>query len=235
VKIADRVGAPTAERERLVPGHGELPLDALVAELVKKTSEAYPSIAENPDYTSVVSPRHYARLRGLVADAETRGARKIEVNPKSEVLAESRHRLAPTLLLDVNDEMKVMQEEIFGPVLPIIGYRTLDEAIAYVNAHPRPLALYYFDDDSARTRDVLSRTVSGGVCVNDTMFHFAADDLPFGGVGPSGLGSYHGFEGFETFSHKKAVFTQARWNAAGLLAPPYGPTIERLLKILIGG
>jgi coniferyl-aldehyde dehydrogenase len=142
--------------------------------------------------------------------------------------------MTPTILLDVNDSMRVMQEEIFGPVLPIMTYRSLEDAIRYVNEHPRPLALYYFDDDGGRARDVLERTISGGACVNETMLHFAVDDIPFGGVGPSGIGAYHGFEGFETFSHKKGVFIQSRLNAAGLLSPPYGETINRLLKILIG-
>src|SRR5690606_29085212 len=108
-------------------------------------------------------------------------------------------KIAPTLLLDVNDDMAVMQEEIFGPVLPIVPYDRLDDAIAYVNARPRPLALYYFDDDARRARTVLERTVSGGVAINETLLHFGIDDLPFGGVGASGMGAYHGKEGFETF------------------------------------
>lgn len=209
--------------------------DALVDAIVASTRRSFPSIRDNPDYTSIISPRHYARLRGLVRDAEEQGARKIVVQPLGEEIPESAHRLPPTILLDVTDGMKVMQEEIFGPVLPIVTYRTMEDAIRYVNERPHPLALYYFDDDMGRARRLLERTLSGGATLNDTMFHFAVDDMPFGGVGPSGIGAYHGFEGFETFSHKKGVFLQPRLNGAALLAPPYGRRIDGLLKILLGG
>jgi coniferyl-aldehyde dehydrogenase len=209
--------------------------DALVEAIVANTRRSFPRIRDNPDYTSIISPRHYARLRGLVQDAEEQGAKKIVVQPPGEEIPESAHRLPPTLLLDVTDGMKVMQEEIFGPVLPIVTYRTMEDAVRYVNERPHPLALYYFDDDMRRARRLLERTLSGGATLNDTMFHFAVDDMPFGGVGPSGIGAYHGFEGFETFSHKKGVFLQPRWNGAGLLAPPYGRRIDGLLKLLLGG
>ncbi len=126
-----------------------------------------------------------------------------------------------------------MQEEIFGPVLPIVPYRSLADAIAYVNARPRPLALYYFDEDSSRVQHVLERTVSGGACINETLLHFGIEDMPFGGVGPSGMGAYHGKKGFLTFSHEKSVLYQSRWNAAGLLAPPYGDRIKKLLGLLL--
>jgi coniferyl-aldehyde dehydrogenase len=208
--------------------------DAFVDSVVAHTRKSYPTIKDNPDYTSVINARHYRRLRGLIEDAEQRGARKIEIKPEGEQLSDDAHRLPPTVLLDVRDDMKVMQEEIFGPVLPILTYRTLDEAMAFVNGRPRPLALYYFDDDAARARLVLERTTSGGAVVNDVMMHCVVDDLPFGGVGTSGIGAYHGIEGFETFSHKKAVFLQPRLNGAGLLSPPYGKRFNRLLKLLIG-
>jgi coniferyl-aldehyde dehydrogenase len=129
--------------------------------------------------------------------------------------------------------MDVMQEEIFGPVLPIVGYRDLTDAIAYVNDHPRPLALYYFDRDAERIRRVLGETCSGGAAINDTMLHYAIDDMPFGGVGQSGMGAYHGREGFETFSHKKSVLYQARWSAAAMSAPPYGKALDRMLRFLL--
>jgi acyl-CoA reductase-like NAD-dependent aldehyde dehydrogenase len=208
--------------------------DALVDGVVAHTRKTYPTIKDNPDYTSVISPRHYQRLRGLIEDAQTRGARTIQIKPQAEQIHDDAHRLPPTVLLDVRDDMKVMQEEIFGPVLPIITYRTLDDAIAFVNNRPRPLALYYFDDDASRARSVLERTTSGGAVLNDTMMHFGIDDLPFGGVGGSGMGAYHGIEGFETFSHKKGTFVQSRVNGAFLLSPPYGQRINRLLKLLIG-
>ncbi|MFI5308200.1 MAG: coniferyl aldehyde dehydrogenase [Polyangiales bacterium] len=212
----------------------ESQLDSMVAELQKAIAHSFPTLGENRDYTSVVNDKHYARLVDLVKDAEARGARKVELNPAGESLAADGRKLVPTLLLNVNDEMRVMQEEIFGPVLPILTYRTVDEAIEYINAHPRPLALYYFDFDKARAQQVLERTVSGGATVNDTLIHFAIDDLPFGGVGPSGIGSYHGIEGFETFSHKKGVFQQAKLNAAASMGPPYAPRVDKMLDLLIG-
>jgi acyl-CoA reductase-like NAD-dependent aldehyde dehydrogenase len=193
----------------------------------------YPTLAQNPDYTAIVNSRHYERLGRLVSDAVAKGARKIEINPSNESLPRDTKKLAPTLLTDVNDDMRVMQEEIFGPVLPIVPYRSLADAIAYVNARPRPLALYYFDDDSSRVQHVLERTVSGGACVNETLLHFGIEDMPFGGVGPSGMGAYHGKKGFLTFSHEKSVLYQSKLNAAGLLAPPYGDRIKKLLGFLL--
>jgi coniferyl-aldehyde dehydrogenase len=129
--------------------------------------------------------------------------------------------------------MLVMQEEIFGPILPVLVYRDLTDAISYVNAHGRPLALYYFDNDAGRVDRVLSETISGGVTVNDVIYHVAQNNLPFGGVGPSGMGHYHGRAGFETFSKKKGVFLQSRWNSLKFLRPPYGPMAERVIRYLL--
>jgi coniferyl-aldehyde dehydrogenase len=137
----------------------------------------------------------------------------------------------PTLLLDVTDDMAVMKEEIFGPILPVVTYDELNDAIAYVNARPRPLALYFFGADSESQRRVLERTTSGGVLINDTILHYAQDDLPFGGIGPSGMGAYHGAEGFKTMSHAKAVFQQARFNVVDLFRPPFGKAFDFLLNI----
>jgi coniferyl-aldehyde dehydrogenase len=130
--------------------------------------------------------------------------------------------------------MAAMREEIFGPLLPLVPYDTLDQAIAYVAAHPHPLALYLFETDRSRIEAVLSRTHAGGVSVNDTLYHIAQHDLPFGGIGASGMGGYHGEAGFHTFSHMKPVFRQARWNGAGLLNPPYGNRFRRMLGWLLG-
>src|SRR5262249_992783 len=154
--------------------------------------------------------RHRARLQGYLDDARARGARLVELNPAGEAL-EGTRKLAPTIVLDPTEEMLVMQEEIFGPILPVRRSEKLDEAIAYMNDPPRPLAPYYFSHDSASTERVLTRTISGGVGVNETMLQIAQDDLPFGGVGPSGMGHYHAREGFDTFTKKKAVFRQARF------------------------
>ena len=194
----------------------------------------YPRLTDNPDFTRIVNREHYHRLRDLVGDATQKGAEMLEVNPARESANEQNRVFPPTLLWNVSGEMTVMREEIFGPVLPVVTYRSLDEAIAYVNARPRPLALYYFDYNSKRVKSVLARTTSGGVTVNDTILHIAQNDLPFGGVGPSGMGSYHGFDGFLTFSKKKGVFLQSRFTTLGLLRPPYGELARRVTDFLIG-
>jgi coniferyl-aldehyde dehydrogenase len=210
--------------------------DAFVEACKDAVAKMYPTLEKNPDYTSIVNDKHYARLRSYVEDAKTRGARVVELNPASEDLeaAKGARKIVPTLVLDPTDEMLVLAEEIFGPILPVKTYQTLDEAIAYVNDHPRPLALYFFSHDKAAIEQVLTSTISGGVTVNETMLHVAQDDLPFGGVGPSGMGAYHAKEGFDSFTKKKPVFRQARLNTTGLLRPPYGKTVDRLLKFLVG-
>jgi coniferyl-aldehyde dehydrogenase len=208
--------------------------DSFVAEMKAAIGRMYPTLAQNPDYTSVVSDAHYARLTAAVADAKEKGATIIEVNPGNETLEPSARKLAPTLVVDATDDMLLMQEEIFGPILPVRTYKAFDEAIDYVNDHPRPLALYYFGANDDRIQQTLRHTISGGVCVNATMLHAAQDDLPFGGVGPSGMGHYHAREGFEALSKKKPVFYQSRLNASGLLAPPFGKLLDNFLRVLLG-
>ncbi|NCT66252.1 MAG: coniferyl aldehyde dehydrogenase [Rhodanobacteraceae bacterium] len=190
----------------------------------------YPRLPENPHYASIASPRHYARLAALRDGALAAGATAIALG---EADAEA-GIFPPTLLLGVDDTMAVMREEIFGPILPLLPYDTLDEALAYVGAHPHPLALYLFDDERATVERVLAKSQAGGVTVNDTLLHIAQHDLPFGGVGASGIGAYHGEEGFRTFSRLKPVFHQARWSPVGWLNPPYGARFRRLLKVLLG-
>jgi coniferyl-aldehyde dehydrogenase len=207
--------------------------DAFVEAYKAAVAKMYPSLEKNPDYTSIVSDKHRARVESYVQDAKTRGARVVEINPAAESFEKTR-KMAPALVLDPTDEMMVMQEEIFGPVLPVVTYQSLEEAIGYVNDHPRPLALYLFSNERDTIERVLGNTISGGVTVNETMLHVAQDDLPFGGVGPSGMGAYHAREGFDAFTKKKPVFRQARLNTTGLLRPPYGKTVDRLLKLLIG-
>jgi coniferyl-aldehyde dehydrogenase len=206
--------------------------EAFAAALGVQIARLYPTLAKNPDYTSIINGHHHARLQHLLADARDRGAEVRTINPASETFED--RRMPPHLILRPSDEMAVLQEEIFGPILPIIGVTDVDAAMAYVNARPRPLALYHFDRDERRVQQVLRGTHAGGVCVNDTLMHIGQDDLPFGGVGPSGLGRYHGPEGFQSLSHPKAVFRQARWNAGQLVNPPYGKAVERLLDLLIG-
>jgi len=212
----------------------ESQVDAFVHACEAEVRKLYPTLATNPDYTSIVSERHYTRLRGLLDEAKARGAKIVELNPAGEALPAQGRKIAPTLVIGAPDDTQIMQDEIFGPLMPIATYRNIDEAITFINDRPRPLALYHFDRDGARTKRVLAKTTSGGACVNETLLHVAQEDMPFGGVGPSGMGSYHGAEGFQTFSHKKAVFHQSRINSAGLLSPPFGKNLERLLNLLIG-
>ena len=160
----------------------------------------YPDPLRDDDYTAIVNERHYARLVALVDDARTKGATIVTVPPGASPDPVSR-RIPPTLLVGVNDGMDVMHEEIFGPILPIETYDTLDDAIARVTRRPRPLAFYVFGASRSIRDRILRETIAGGVTVNDTLWHFAHEELPFGGVGASGIGAYHGETGFRTFSH----------------------------------
>jgi len=203
--------------------------DAFVQAAQDVVAAMFPSLRDNPDYTSIVNDRHHQRLLGLLADAEAKGARCLALNPGGESLGEAERRLAPTLVLDPTDDMRVLQEEIFGPILPIVTYERVEDAISYINARPKPLALYYFGADQAEEAFVLARTTSGGVTVNDVIYHIAQEDLPFGGIGPSGMGSYHGRDGFLEFSHRRSVYRQIGPELLGALRPPYGETFRRLL------
>ena len=194
--------------------------------------ELYPALERNPDYTSIVNDRHHARLQGLAADARRAGARVIEVNPGGEPEDPRSRKMRPALLLDVTADMAVMREEIFGPLLPVVGYGTLADAIAFVNARPRPLALYWFGRDAGRREQVLRETISGGVTVNDVLLHIAQENLPFGGVGASGIGAYHGEYGFRLFSKEKPVFEQSRFAGTALLRPPYGALAASVIRTL---
>jgi coniferyl-aldehyde dehydrogenase len=190
----------------------------------------YPAGERDDAYAAIISRQHYDRLRGLVEDARAKGARIVEIGAAT---TPRENTLVPTLLLGATQEMRVMQEEIFGPILPVVAYEAIDDAIAYVNARPRPLALYIFSNRRDAIETVLTRTISGNVTVNDTLLHYAVEDLPFGGVGPSGMGVYHGEEGFKQFSHAKGVFIQSRWNLAGLLHPPYRKLTDAILSYLM--
>ncbi|WP_314957622.1 coniferyl aldehyde dehydrogenase [Bradyrhizobium cosmicum] len=195
----------------------ESDVDSFVAAYDRKVASFYADGPTSEHYTSIINERHHARLQGLIEDASAKGARIIEVGNRPGDAFRRPNTLAPAVVLGVTDTMRVAQEEIFGPVLPIFPYRDIVDAIAYVNARPRPLALYYFGADDDDRRSVLSRTISGNVTINGTIMHIAQDDLPFGGVGPSGMGAYHGVEGFRTFSHAKGIYEQGRWNLASLL------------------
>ena len=208
-------------------------VDAFVQAWSDAIAALYPNGPVSDDYTSIVNVRHYQRLHGLLDDALAKGARVVETGPSPERANRRPHTLPPTLVFNVRDDMRIMQEEIFGPLLPIVTYRDLDEAIAFVNARPRPLALYYFGSSAANRTRVLTRTTSGGVTINGTLLHYPQEDLPFGGVGPSGFGAYHGIEGFRTFSHQKAVFEVGTWNGGALLRPPFGQLTDVILSWML--
>jgi coniferyl-aldehyde dehydrogenase len=207
--------------------------DAVAGKLGAAISKMYPSLVDNPDYTAIISQRHRARLVELVDEAREKGARIVEVNPANERFESNRTRkLAPTLVINPAPDTRLMREEIFGPVLPILEYDGVDEAIARVRAGDHPLALYWFGNDAENRKRVLDETLSGGVTINDCLWHIGQEDQPFGGVGPSGMGAYHGEWGFNTFSKLKPVFHQSKLNGIFLFRPPYGSTFERILGLL---
>lgn len=190
----------------------------------------YPQLMNNDNYSSIISPSHRERLLEMIQDARNKGARVVQYG-----VEEADNRKLPVyLIFAVSDDMRVMQEEIFGPILPVLTYKTLIEAVEYINARPNPLALYYFGEDRAEKRFIQSKTLSGAFTVNETVMHIAIDDLPFGGVGYSGMGQYHGQEGFDTFSKLKPVMVQKRLSSVTWLYPPYGKLMHLFLS-WIGG
>ena len=230
----DRIAAGkflNAGQTCIAPDYVLLPqasIPAFVAEMQKYVSQRYPDLAANPDYSSIVNPGQYTRLKGYLDQAQAAGAKVVELaagNAGARVLP-------PTLVLDAREDLAVMQEEIFGPILPLVAVDSVDAAIDYINARPRPLSLYHFDSDKARIERVLERTIAGGVSINDTVMHFAQSELPFGGVGPSGMGHYHGREGFLAFSKQKPVLYQARWTSMKFMRPPYRGIADFLVKFL---
>lgn len=206
-------------------------IDDFVSQYNKTVTQFYPNIQGNPDYSSIINQTHFDRLNGLLEDAKTKGA-KVEIIGGASQGSSGGRKLHPHVVLNTDDNMQIASQEIFGPILSIIGYDNLQQASNYINQRPRPLALYYFDDDKARVDDFLTATISGGAAINDTVLHFAQDDMPFGGVGASGMGVCHGFEGFREFSHAKSVFYQSRLNGTSILYPPYGATFERIIKFI---
>ena len=189
--------------------------------------EMYPNTQENADCTCIINDAQKARIDHLLSDAKAKGANITPLNSNNN--SPLSRKVPLTILTNVNDDMTVMQEEIFGPLLPIIGYKHIDEAITYINSKPRPLALYICSFNKKLQQQVLLNTHAGGVCINDAAFHVANDDLPFGGIGASGMGQYHGSEGFKTFSHGKAVFSRGRISLGTLLFPPFGNAIHKLI------
>jgi coniferyl-aldehyde dehydrogenase len=204
-------------------------LESFITACHAQARRMFPQGLASGDYTSIINQRQYARLIGYLDQAAAAGAR---VEPLFDGAGrdDAAHRLAPALLLDPPHGLDVMREEIFGPLLPLLPYDQVEDAVEFINAQPRPLALYWFDDDRKRTEWALRRTHAGGVCVNETLVHVAQEELPFGGIGPSGMGHYHGRWGFETFSKMKPIFRQSRLNGMGLFMPPYGRHVKPLLR-----
>ncbi|SDN69817.1 coniferyl aldehyde dehydrogenase [Pseudomonas jinjuensis] len=206
--------------------------DEFVAAAKAVVAQMYPTLKDNPDYTSVINARHFERLHGYLNEAREAGVELIELNPASEDFSDQpHHKIAPTLLRNPGDELKVMQDELFGPLLPFKPYKNFAEVIGYINAHPRPLGLYWFGSDAAEEALVLRRTCSGGVCINDALKHGGVDTLPFGGVGASGMGCYHGFDGFKTFSHAKPILRAA--DGPDLMRPPFTEQVRQIVGSLI--
>jgi len=199
---------------------------------IKRAEDFYPTFAGNPDYTSIVADSHYSRLQDLLEDAENKGARiRVAGTDDKQQLAKER-RVPVTVVTDTTPDMKIMQEEIFGPLLPIVASETLDDSLDYVQNHDRPLALYWFGNDKAKQDKVLHQSISGGVTINDCAWHVIQEDIPFGGVGPSGMGAYHGEAGFKSFSHFKGVFFQSRFSSGHMLYPPYTDKTKKLLNMI---
>ncbi|MEK7264926.1 MAG: aldehyde dehydrogenase family protein, partial [Pseudomonadota bacterium] len=205
-------------------------LDAAVAALEKSARELYPDIDKTNDYTAIISPRHFARLKALVAEAKDAGAKVIEIGSSNAL--DPQRKLPVTIVVDPPPSIALMKEEIFGPILPVLSVAGREEAIAHINKGDRPLALYWFGNDAAARVDMLARTVAGGVTVNDTLWHVAQENLPFGGVGKSGIGVYHGEKGFERFSHMKPVFYQSKLASVKMLYPPFSAKTDKMLKMV---
>jgi coniferyl-aldehyde dehydrogenase len=210
----------------------EVSLQDFSSKLDNQMRAMYGTSPDNSDYTSIVSDRHYARLEALVADAAAKGARIVQAAKPDDPAWKAKRKFPPTLVVGATPEMTIMQEEIFGPLLPIVGCKNAAEPIAWINRHDRPLALYWFGKDDAARDEVLDRTVSGGVTVNDCLFHFTQVNQPMGGVGASGTGAYHGEWGFKNLSKLKPIFYRSPFNRLADLYPPYGGKIARLQKML---
>ncbi len=205
--------------------------DEFVRVAVSAARRMYPKLLGDPRYTAIINERHVQRLHDLLAEAKAEGAEIVKSHPGENPAPNSR-QMQLSLVLDPPESLRLMKEEIFGPILPVVGYSDLDEAIAYVNARPRPLSLYWYGRNTRRRNEILQRTWAGGVTINDVLLHGALDDLPFGGVGGSGYGAYHGAAGFDTFSHLKPVFYQSRVNATNLIRPPYGRMFDTMYRLI---
>lgn len=207
-------------------------IESFTKATIRKAEKFYPTVSGNPDYTSIISDKHYARLQDLLEDAENKGARIQTAGSDDKQQLAKERRVPLSVVINTSPDMRIMQEEIFGPLLPIVASDGLDHALDHISKNPRPLALYWFGNDKAKRERVLTESISGGVSINEIAWHLVQENLPFGGVGPSGMGAYHGEHGFKTFSHMKGVFIQSRFSAGKLLMPPYTNRTARLLKFM---
>jgi coniferyl-aldehyde dehydrogenase len=210
-------------------------LEAFITSCKETISAQFPTLLHNPDFVALINQRHFDRIKAYIDDAREKGARIVELNPSKEnwqdPINNPTGKIPLHLIIDPTEDMLCMQDEIFGPILNVKSYRKVDDCIKYINSKPHPLALYYFGKNTDEQEHILDNTQSGGACVNDIAMHFASDDIPFGGVGPSGMGNYHGHEGFKTFSHAKSVFKQGFVNIAKLAGtlPPYSDKVDKMM------
>ena len=209
----------------------------IVSELETVTSDFFPEMKNNPDYTSIINQKHYERLNELIEDATSKGAKVTQINPNNEDFSQQESfKIPPTIVSNTTDDMKIMQEEIFGPLLPVVEYDEIDEATKLINSKDRPLGLYYFGNDQSEQDNILNKTSSGGVTVNNVISHLQQNDLSFGGVGPSGMGRYKSFEGFKNFSNPRAYYKDVSFKLDKVfdaVRPPYKENIEKVLKQLM--
>jgi coniferyl-aldehyde dehydrogenase len=218
----------------VAPDYALVPTDlayAFAEAVIQAAAELYPTIAGNADYTSIIADRQYQRLIGMIADARQGGARVLQ---RPDDGAAGERKIVPTVLIGAREDAQALREEIFGPILPIVAYDDLDHAIQLINARPKPLALYCFSTDHAKIEGVLQRTSSGGATINGTLLHVTQEDLPFGGVGESGMGAYHGRDGFLRLSHARAVLELGRFNMSDRIAAPYGKLTRLATRVLLG-
>src|SRR6056300_44831 len=208
--------------------------EEFISEVENAINEYYPSIKDNDDYTSIINQRHFDRINSLLEDAKEKGANINEINPSNEDFSQQQfYKIPPTIVTNTSDDMKIMQEEIFGPVLPVLEYDDLDEALSTINSKDRPLGLYYFGTDKSEESQIMNKTSSGGVTINNVVGHIQQKDLPFGGVGPSGMGRYQSFDGFKNFSNPRAFYKDVGFKFDKLfdgIRPPYTKSIENLIK-----
>ena len=222
----------------LAPDYAFIPdgkADAFISAVTASVQTMFPEgLKDSPDYTSMVNQRHYDRVKGYIEEARDKGAQVVEINPTGENFSQQEHRkIPPHIIVNPSEDLGVMKDEIFGPILPVKTYTQTQDAVDYINSRPRPLGLYVFGEDTSERESILNNTTAGGVTINDVIMHIAQEELPFGGIGDSGMGSYHGPEGFKEFSHKKSVYKQINSEMLAMMRPPYGDKFRKQVAGMI--